>query len=122
MLEQFKAIAEAAAGLIEVFAAAVIVFGFLRALITYVMVLRIEARAGAFVTFRAQLGMDLLLGLEILVVADVIDTIVVDQSARSLGVLAFLVVVRTILSWSTTLQAEGRWPWQPELQERKSDG
>jgi len=122
MLEQFKAIAEAAAGLIEIFAAVVIVFGFLRALISYVMVVRVEAREGAFVTFRAQLGMDLLLGLEILIVADVIDTIVVDPSARSLGVLAFLVVIRTILSWSTSLQVEGRWPWQPELQERKSNG
>jgi uncharacterized membrane protein len=122
MLEQFKVIFEAAAGLIEIFAATVIVFGFLRARVTYVMVLRAEAREGAFLTFRVQLGIGLLLGLEILVVADVIDTIVGDQSLRSLGVLAFLVVIRTILSWSTTLQAEGRWPWQPEVEERKSDG
>lgn len=122
MLEQSREIAEIAASLIEVFSAAVIVFGFIRALANYTRVRRAEDREAAFVAFRGQLGMDLLLGLEILIVADVIESITVEASARSLAVLAFLIVIRTMISWSTSLEVEGRWPWQPEPKGGASDG
>ena len=55
----------------------------------------------------------LLLGLEILVVADVIETITVRPTFESLAALGILVILRTILSWTLSLEAEGRWPWQP---------
>jgi len=54
----------------------------------------------------------LTLGLEILVLADVIETITVKPTFQSLSVLAFLVVVRTIVSWTLILETEGHWPWQ----------
>ena len=57
------------------------------------------------------------LGLEILVLADVIETITVTPTYQSLAVLAFLVVVRTVVSWTLGLEIEGRWPWQPEMEE-----
>jgi uncharacterized membrane protein len=62
------------------------------------------------------LGRALLLGLEILVVADVIETITVEQTFESLSVLGLLVLLRTFVSWTLTLEIEGRWPWQPAVE------
>ncbi len=53
-----------------------------------------------------------MLGLEILVVADVIETITTKPTFRSLAALAFLVAIRTVFSWTLFLEVEGRWPWQ----------
>ncbi|MEP1930664.1 MAG: DUF1622 domain-containing protein [Roseibium sp.] len=114
MIELFREILEYAATLIELFAVAVIIGGFFRGAIAYPRVWRAKNREMAFHVFRGRLGMDLLLGLEILVVADVIESITLNASYGSLLVLAFLVVVRTIVSWTTVVQVEGRWPWQPE--------
>ncbi len=49
-----------------------------------------------------------------LVAADIVKTIAIELTFVSLGLLAGLVVVRTFLSWTLTLEIEGRWPWQPE--------
>lgn len=65
-----------------------------------------------FYRFKVELGHALTLALEILVLADVIETITVKPSFQSLAVLAVLVVLRTALSWTLTLEIEGRWPWQ----------
>jgi len=117
MIEQVRGILEAGGGLIELFAVAVMIVGFVWALVKYGQAIRATGRAAAFPIFRARLGMAILVGLEILVVADVIETITVEPTFRSLAVLAFLVVVRTIVSWTTALQVEGRWPWQAETEE-----
>ncbi len=63
--------------------------------------------------FRAALGRGMLLGLEILIAADVIRTAAVSPTLRNFEALGVLVVVRTFLSWSIVLELEGRWPWQP---------
>ena len=62
--------------------------------------------------YRARLGRALLLGLEILVAADVVRTVALEPTLRTLGSLALLVLVRTFLSWSIVVEVEGRWPWQ----------
>jgi uncharacterized membrane protein len=71
-----------------------------------------------FLRFKIDLASALTLGLEILVVADVIETIVVKPTFQSLAVLGFLVVVRTIVSWTLSLQIEGHWPWQVQAEEQ----
>lgn len=63
--------------------------------------------------FRASLGRAMLLGLEILIAADVIRTAALSPTLRNFEALGVLVVVRTFLSWSIVLELEGRWPWQP---------
>lgn len=68
--------------------------------------------------FKIEFGRALLLGLEILVLADVIETITVEPTFKSLTVLAFLIVIRTIMSWTLTLEIEGRWPWQTPIEEQ----
>ncbi|MCG2626494.1 DUF1622 domain-containing protein [Bradyrhizobium sp. WYCCWR 13023] len=64
--------------------------------------------------YKISIGRSLLLGLEVLVAADIVKTIAIELTFMSLGLLAGLVVVRTFLSWTLTLEIEGRWPWQHE--------
>ncbi|SIR64890.1 Protein of unknown function [Microbacterium sp. RURRCA19A] len=62
--------------------------------------------------FRRFLGRSILLGLELLVAADIIRTVAVTPTLASVGVLAAIVLIRTFLSWSLELEITGRWPWQ----------
>jgi uncharacterized membrane protein len=107
---------EQASSVISLFAMAVIVTGFLWAAARYANRFRRLDRARNFDRFKIELGRALLLGLEILVLADVIDTIVVRPTFPSLALLAFLVLLRTVVSWTLTLEVENRWPWQNEAE------
>ncbi len=69
---------------------------------------------------RANLGRAILLGLEFLVAADIIGTVAIEPSFRSLGVLALIIVIRTFLSFSLELEISGRWPWQHEASARSA--
>ena len=60
---------------------------------------------------RANLGRVILLGLEVLIIADIIRTIVVDQSLESVGVLGLIVAIRIVLSFSLEVEIDGVWPW-----------
>ena len=93
---------------IEVAGVALIVAGLLRAL------WRSWRRDAGTRAARARhdMGQAILLGLEVLVAADIVKTIGLDLTVESLGVLAVLVLIRTFLSWSLTVEIEGRWPWQ----------
>jgi len=66
----------------------------------------------AYAEYKGQLGRSLLLGLEILIAADVIRTVALEPTLTSVTVLGVLIVIRTFLSWSLILEMEGRWPWQ----------
>ena len=68
---------------------------------------------GQYKSFRATLGRVMLLGLEILIAADVVRTVALERTLTSFAALGLLVVIRTFLSWSIVLEIEGRWPWQP---------
>jgi len=60
------------------------------------------------------LGRSILLGLELLVAADIIRTVAVTPTFASVGVLAIIVLIRTFLSFSLELEITGRWPWQKD--------
>jgi len=62
--------------------------------------------------YRQDLGRAILLGLEVLVAADIVRTVAFTPTMDSVIVLAMIVVIRTFLSWSLALELEGRWPWQ----------
>jgi uncharacterized membrane protein len=77
---------------------------------------RFAQEAGAhapdpFRQLRANLGRVILLGLEVLIIADIIRTIVVDQSLESVGVLGLIVLIRIVLSFSLEVEIDGAWPW-----------
>jgi uncharacterized membrane protein len=112
MSEQILEVLEKAGLAISLFAVVVIVGGFILASVRYARRYRAETLEINFQTFKIDLGNALTLGLEILVLGDVIDTITTEPTFQSLGFLAFLVVIRTIVSWTTSLEVEGHWPWQ----------
>lgn len=62
--------------------------------------------------YKHSLGAGLLLGLEILVAADVIRTVAFEPTFENIAALGLLVVVRTFLSWALVVEIEGHWPWQ----------
>ncbi|QSQ22690.1 DUF1622 domain-containing protein [Pyxidicoccus parkwayensis] len=62
--------------------------------------------------FRLNLGRAILLGLEFLVAADIIRTVSREPTLLDVSVLGLIVLVRTFLSFTLTVELEGRWPWQ----------
>jgi uncharacterized membrane protein len=70
-----------------------------------------ETRAGSYDRLRRNLGRCILLGLEVLIVADIVRTIVVDSTLESVAVLAVIVVIRILLSFSLEVEMDGMWPW-----------
>jgi uncharacterized membrane protein len=61
--------------------------------------------------YRRQLSQGILLGLEFLVAADIIGTVAIEPTFRSVGVLALIVAIRTFLSFTLEVEIAGRWPW-----------
>jgi len=112
MTETILGLLEQSGLAINLFAVTVIVFGFILAALRYWRRFNPESLQTGFQKFKIELGRALLLGLEILVLADVIETITVEPTFQSLGFLGFLVVARTVVSWTLSLEIEGRWPWQ----------
>jgi uncharacterized membrane protein len=96
----------------EVLGVATIIGGFIFALLRASARLRVRDISAAYDRFRATFGHGLLLGLEIIVAADLIRTIAVEPTLDNLAVLAALVAIRTFLSWALEVEIEGRWPWQ----------
>ena len=64
--------------------------------------------------FKGQIARGLLVGLDLLIAADIIRTVTLEPTLENVAALGLLVVVRTFLAWTLVLEAEGRWPWQRE--------
>ena len=105
---------ERAATGIELLAVAQIVLMIVYATALYVVdrYLRGQDQRRVFNVYRTRLGQGLLLGLEILVAADVVRTVALAPTLANVLILGLLVVIRTFLSWSLVVELEGRWPWQ----------
>jgi uncharacterized membrane protein len=99
---------------IELLAVAVMVAGVVAVMLTRgtVRLLFRPAEREAGERYKQQLGNTLLLGLELLVAADVIRTVALEPTLVNVAVLGLLVFVRTFLSWSLVVEMEGCWPWQ----------
>jgi len=104
---------ENAATGIELLAVAIIVLVILFGTLSYLT--QIAARRAdevTYKTYRHQVARALLLGLEILVAADVIRTVALEPTLNNVVVLGILVLIRTFLGWSLVVEIEERWPWQ----------
>lgn len=112
-----------AATAMEVLAVAIIVAVIAVATARYLVGLlaRVPAEAG-YRSYRNLVARALLLGLEVLVAADVIRTVALEPTVRNVLVLALLVVIRTFLSWTLVLEIEQRWPWQAPRRAGGGDG
>ncbi len=105
---------DTAALAIEILAVVIIVAAIFYATIRYLLraILRPEER-DHYQDLKIRLGRALLLGLEILVAADIVRTVALEATLPSVVVLGLLVLIRTFLSWALVVEIEGRWPWQP---------
>jgi uncharacterized membrane protein len=107
---------------IEVGGIAIIVLGAAVALVNFLRHLGRGSRKSAVEAFRSDLGMSILLGLEFLVAADIINTVAIEPNLDSLAVLAGIVLIRTFLSFSLEVEIEGCWPWQRKARPDSSRG
>lgn len=99
---------------VEITGIAVILIGALGSGFVYARDLRAADAGSAYKGLRSNLGRSILLGLELLVAADIINTVAIEPTLESLAVLAGIVLIRTFLSFSLEVEIEGRWPWQAE--------
>jgi len=70
-----------------------------------------ERRAGSYKALRRNLGRSILLGVEVLIIADLVRTIILDPTFESVVVLAGIVLIRIVLSFSLEVEMDGVWPW-----------
>lgn len=112
---EFKEVMEGIGKAVDAAGVAAIVIGVVIAsLIAAAALLRRKKDDGhkTYETYRRRLGRSILLGLELLVAADIIRTVAVTPTFESVGVLGLIVLIRTFLSFSLELEITGRWPWQ----------
>ena len=108
-------VAEVIATVIELAGVLVIGVGVLAAAFAAARTKFADAEAATYVAFRHQMSRWLLLGLELLIAADVITTVTLELDLQSVLALGVLVLIRTFLAWSITMENEGRWPWQHSI-------
>jgi uncharacterized membrane protein len=97
---------------VEAVGAGIMVFGGLGAFVVFLLrVRRAESVEVAYPGLRRDLSRCILLGLEVLIVADIVRTIIVDATLESVGVLGIIVVIRVVLSFSLEVEIDGAWPW-----------
>ena len=90
----------------------VLVVGALFALGGYARALARGERASAYERARQEVGRAILLGLEVLIIADIVLTVTVDRTLESAVTLGLIVLVRTFLSFSLEVELEGTLPWR----------
>lgn len=73
---------------------------------------RLHSGSDAYRVARSSFGRSLLLGLEILVAADLIETVAVAATIENVLILGAIVLIRTLLSFSLEVEIEGRLPWR----------
>jgi uncharacterized membrane protein len=97
----------------EIAGVAVLVIGSALAFGRYFVTLfRLRDGPLAYRRLRLHLGRSIVLGLELLVAADIINSVAINPTFVSVGVLGLIVLVRTFLSWALVVEINGEWPWQ----------
>lgn len=108
---EFGTIIEAVGEAVDILGVVAIVVGVVYAILDAAL-RGLRRVSPVYTRFRRVLGRAILLGLELLVAADIIKTVAVTPTLDSVAVLAVIVLIRTFLSWSLELEISGRWPWQ----------
>ena len=89
-----------------------LLLGFVVATFHWVRNYRRDGALPAYTSYRKAIARVVLIGLEILVAATIIKTIIIDPTVEKVGYLAIMVAIRTFLGWTTSLEMSGRWPCQ----------
>jgi uncharacterized membrane protein len=108
---------------VEAVGAGIMVLGGLGAFIAFVPRALRGRTPNPYEELRRNLGRSILLGLEVLIIADIVRTIIVDPTLESVAVLGAIVVIRILLSFSLEVEIDGAWPWRrAHLASRSSPG
>ena len=110
-MENLKIYIDYIAKTIEVIGVLTIFLGAVYSLIIFIASI-IKKEEGTYIKLRQTLGKSILIGLEILIAADIIATVVTDPTLLSVSVLGLIVLIRTFLSMSLQVELEGKFPWQ----------
>lgn len=100
---------------LEIVGAGALVLGFLIATGRWFLESVRQEATPAMHRYRQALGRTVLFGLEILVAATIIKTVTLEPTLEGIGLLVFMVAIRTTLGWTMALEIYGRWPWQRGL-------
>jgi uncharacterized membrane protein len=108
----------------EIAGVSILAIGSLIALFNASRALARGDRRAAYAGARQNVGRAVLLGLEVLIIADIVQTITIDPTAESALVLGVIVLVRTFLSFSLEIELEGVVPWRRAAmtKDRTEDG
>ena len=99
---------------LELTAAALLVLGFVITTALWARDGLVKKDPAARSRYREALARSILIGLEVLTAATIIKTVTLTPTVESMFTLLAMVVIRTVLGWTTSLEMSGRWPWQPE--------
>ena len=105
-------IARLASQILEAASFAVILLGAAVATVMFVVNGWREGFAGQLKDYRANLGRGILVGLELLIAGDIMKSVVIDPTLQSMLVLGGIVIIRTFLSLSLSVELNGHWPWE----------
>ena len=105
--------------IVEILGILIILIGAVIALARFALGTGVSEGRDRIACLRSNLGRAILLGLEFLVAADIINTVAIEPTLDSVIVLAGIVLIRTFLSWSLEVEIEGRWPWQRAAAEKR---
>jgi uncharacterized membrane protein len=105
----------------EIAGVAILVVGSLLAFVSAAAAVRGGDRRAAYQRARQGVGRAILLGLEVMIIADIVLTITVERTFDSALTLGIIVLVRTFLSFSLELELEGTLPWRRGSTDRRRD-
>lgn len=110
-MNEFKEIVTYIAYGIEAIGVLVIIIGCLGGTVRLFPQLKSKEMSVVYHEYRQLIGRSILLGLEFLIAGDVIRTVIVSHTMTDVAALALMVLVRTFLSFTLTLEIEGKLPW-----------
>ena len=104
----------------EALGVGILIAGSIAALVGYARDYGRMERIRAYKRLRGNIGRTILLGLEVLIVADIVLTVAIDSTVESAITLGVIVLVRTFLSFSLEIELEGVVPWRRKAAEAAS--
>ena len=99
---------------VEAAGAAIMILGAVGAFVMSMFRWRTPGPGGTYQTLRRRVGRVVLLGLEVLIIGDIVRTVTVEPTLESVAVLAAVVLIRIVLSFSIEVEIDGVWPWRRE--------
>lgn len=110
---EYKEVIELLVKIIEVTGVGAMVLGLLAAtLLFFIRLSRHKNLLEDYRNYRQHIGRSILLGLEFLVAADIIESIVIPSTFESVGILVLIILIRSFLAIELEMEIEGKWPWQ----------